>query len=103
MLGRRIKPKAIAEQLGVSVQRVYNWSHAWRDSGVCGLMGGHNGGRPPALSDVDFHDEAPHAWGPPEGGVGSISVKSGGFSAEPLFVRLRSALTVFRRSQKRLR
>ncbi|WP_407671779.1 helix-turn-helix domain-containing protein [Paraburkholderia hospita] len=52
----------IAEQLGVSVQSVYNWSHAWRDSGVCGLMGGHNGGRPPALSDVDFHDEAPHAW-----------------------------------------
>ncbi|MFM0207769.1 helix-turn-helix domain-containing protein [Paraburkholderia sediminicola] len=52
MLGRRIKPKVIAEQLGVSAQSVYNWSHAWRDSGVCGLMGGHNGGRPPALSDA---------------------------------------------------
>ncbi|HXI90547.1 MAG TPA: helix-turn-helix domain-containing protein [Blastocatellia bacterium] len=33
MLGRKIKPKAIAEQLGVSGQSVYNWSHAWRDSG----------------------------------------------------------------------
>ncbi|MPW15999.1 helix-turn-helix domain-containing protein, partial [Paraburkholderia sp. CNPSo 3157] len=41
MLGRKIKPKAIAEQLGVSGQSVYNWSHAWRDSGVCGLTGGH--------------------------------------------------------------
>jgi transposase len=36
----------------VSGQSVYNWSHAWRDSGVCGLMGAHNGGRPPALSDA---------------------------------------------------
>lgn len=52
MLGRRIKPKVIAEQLGVSGQSVYNWCHAWRESGVCGLMGGHNGGRPPALSDA---------------------------------------------------
>ena len=51
MLRRRIKPKVIAEQLGVSGQSVYNWSHAWRDSGVFGLMGGHNGGRAPALSD----------------------------------------------------
>jgi transposase len=52
MLGRRIKPKVIAEQLCVSGQSVYNWSHAWRDSGVFGLMGGHNGGRPPALSEA---------------------------------------------------
>jgi transposase len=52
MLARRIKPKVIADRLGVSGQSVYNWSHAWRDSGVCGLMGGHNGGRPPALSDA---------------------------------------------------
>jgi transposase len=52
MLGRRIKPKVIAGQLGVSGQSIYNWSHAWRDSVVCGLMGGHNGGRPPALSDA---------------------------------------------------
>jgi transposase len=51
-LGRRVKPKVIAEQLGVSGQSVYNWAHAWRDSGVCGLLGsGRNGGRPRALSE----------------------------------------------------
>ncbi|HXJ93305.1 MAG TPA: helix-turn-helix domain-containing protein [Terriglobia bacterium] len=33
MLGRKVKPQAIAEQLGVSDQSVYNWSHAWRDTG----------------------------------------------------------------------
>ncbi|WP_239499090.1 MULTISPECIES: helix-turn-helix domain-containing protein [Paraburkholderia] len=52
LLGRGIKPKVIAGQLGVSGQSVYNWSHAWRDSGVCGLIGGHNGGRRPALSEA---------------------------------------------------
>jgi transposase len=52
MPGRRIKPKVIAGQLGVSGQSVYNWSRAWRDSGVCGLMSGHNGDRPPALYDA---------------------------------------------------
>jgi transposase len=52
MPGRRIKPKVIVLQLGVSGQTVYNWSHAWRDSGVCGLTGGRNGGCPPALSDA---------------------------------------------------
>jgi len=52
MLGHKIKPKAVAGQLGVSGQSVYNWSHAWRDSGVCGLTGGHCGGRPLSLSDA---------------------------------------------------
>ena len=51
MLGRGLKPRTIAAQLDVSGQTVYNWFHAWRDSGVFGLMGGHNGGRAPALSD----------------------------------------------------
>lgn len=51
-LGRKVKAKVIAEQLGVSDQSVYNWAHAWRNSGVCGLLGGHNGGRPRALSEV---------------------------------------------------
>ncbi|KAE8758434.1 helix-turn-helix domain-containing protein [Paraburkholderia madseniana] len=51
MLGRGFKPKAIAAQLDVSGQTVYNWFHAWRENGVCGLMGGHNGGRAPSLSD----------------------------------------------------
>lgn len=52
LLGRKDKPKAIAGQLGVSDQSVYNWAHAWREGGVCALMGGHNGGRPRALSEV---------------------------------------------------
>jgi transposase len=51
LLGRGFKPKAIALQLDVSWQSVYNWLHAWRAGGIRGLMGGHNGGRRPALSD----------------------------------------------------
>jgi transposase len=51
-LGRKVKPKVIAEQLGVSEQLVYNWARAWRDGGVCALMGGHNGGPPRALSEA---------------------------------------------------
>jgi transposase len=51
-LGRKVKPKAIAEQLGVSDQSIYNWARARRDGGVCALVGGHNGGRPRALSEA---------------------------------------------------
>jgi len=51
MLARGDKPKIVCEALGVSDQAVYNWAHAWRLGGVCALMGGHNGGRPRALSD----------------------------------------------------
>jgi transposase len=43
------KPKAIAQHLGLSHQAVYDWTQAWRQRGVVGLMGGHVGGRPPAL------------------------------------------------------
>ncbi|WP_242538842.1 helix-turn-helix domain-containing protein [Trinickia acidisoli] len=51
MLGSGLKPLAIAAQLGVSAQSVYNWSHAWCKRGVCGLMGVHNGGRHALLGD----------------------------------------------------
>ena len=51
-LGRKVKPKIIAEQLGVSDKSVYNWAHARHDGGACALMGGHNGGRPRALSEA---------------------------------------------------
>jgi len=51
MLARGEKPKVICEALGVSDQAVYNWARAWRLGGICALMGGHNGGRPRALSD----------------------------------------------------
>ena len=31
---------------------MYNWVHAWNDKGFCGLLTGHKGGRPRALSDA---------------------------------------------------
>jgi len=43
------KPKVIAESLGLSHQPIYDWLHAWRGRGIVGLLGGHLGGRPPAL------------------------------------------------------
>ncbi|CAB3774256.1 hypothetical protein LMG29542_07672 [Paraburkholderia humisilvae] len=54
MLGRGLKPRAIAAQLGVSGQSVYNWSHAWRARGICGLMGAHNGGRHALLTEAQI-------------------------------------------------
>ncbi|MFT4434629.1 helix-turn-helix domain-containing protein [Caballeronia sp. 15715] len=51
LLGRRVKLTEIASKLGVSGQSVYNWAHAWREQGVCGLLTGHKGGRPRALSE----------------------------------------------------
>ncbi len=54
MLGRGLKPRVIAAQLGVSGQSVYNWSHAWRERGVCGLMAAHNGGRHALLSEAQI-------------------------------------------------
>ncbi|MFM7672354.1 MAG: transposase [Bacteroidota bacterium] len=44
-------PKA-AERLGVSVQSPYNWVRAWQIDGIAGLLGGHGGGRPRALSEA---------------------------------------------------
>jgi transposase len=51
-LGRKVKLTEVSEMLGVSGQSVYNWAHAWRKNGLCGLLIGHKGGRPRALSDV---------------------------------------------------
>ena len=52
MLGRKIKLTEVAAQLGVSGQSVYNWAHAWRESGIFGLLVGHKGGRPRSLSEA---------------------------------------------------
>jgi len=52
LLGRKVKLTEIASKLGVSGQSVYNWAHAWHDKGVCGLLVGHKGGHPLALSDA---------------------------------------------------
>src|ERR1700721_2356297 len=54
LLGRGLKARAIAAQLGVSGQSVYNWSHAWRERGICGLMGAHNGGRHALLTEAQI-------------------------------------------------
>ncbi|WP_407675321.1 helix-turn-helix domain-containing protein [Paraburkholderia sprentiae] len=47
LLGRRVKLTGIASKLGVGGQSVYNWAHAWREHGVCGLLIGHKGGPSP--------------------------------------------------------
>src|ERR1700730_11651765 len=52
MLGRKVKLTEMASKLGVSGQSVYNWAHAWHDQGVCGVLVGHKGGRPRALSNA---------------------------------------------------
>ncbi len=46
--GRRVRD--IARELDVTYKSVYNWAHGWRMSGICGLLVGHSGGRPPLLS-----------------------------------------------------
>lgn len=48
--GRRIE--GVALELEVSGRSVYNWIHAWHDNGLCGLLVGHKGGRPRALSEA---------------------------------------------------
>jgi len=51
-LGRGRRVHEIAIDLDVSDKSVYNWAHAWNDNGLCGLLNGHKGGRPRALSDA---------------------------------------------------
>jgi transposase len=41
----------ISAQLDVSKKTVYNWTNAWRQKGLCGLLNGHKGGRPRSLSE----------------------------------------------------
>ncbi|MFM0069278.1 helix-turn-helix domain-containing protein [Paraburkholderia aspalathi] len=48
--GSRVHEAAV--DLDVSDTSVYNWAHSWTDWGLCGLLSGHKGGRPLALSDA---------------------------------------------------
>jgi transposase len=48
--GRPVHEVSLERQ--VSKRSVYNWAHAWREKGLCGLLVGHKGGRPRALSDA---------------------------------------------------
>ena len=59
-LSRLNDPAHVAQEIGVSQTSVYNWARAWRERGICGLLGGHAGGRPKALPD-DMVATAIHA------------------------------------------
>lgn len=50
LLASGTHPNVVAGKLGVSHQSIYNWRHAWEERGLIGLISGHQGGRPPALS-----------------------------------------------------
>lgn len=50
LLGRKTKLSEIAATLGVSGP-LYNWATAWHALSLCGLLVGHKGGRPRALSE----------------------------------------------------
>lgn len=52
LLSKGEHPTAIAQQCGVSHQSIYNWRHAWEQTGIVGLISGHAGGRPKKLSDA---------------------------------------------------
>src|SRR5271168_1288561 len=41
-----------AAGLDVSAQSIYNWTRLWKEQGLCGLLSGHGGGRPRALSEA---------------------------------------------------
>jgi transposase len=49
-LAEGLSPTAAAAQIGVSKQSLYNWHRAWDEIGLFGLIIGHKGGRPFALS-----------------------------------------------------
>lgn len=50
LLARRFTPQQIADEIGCSWRVTYDWFHAWEQSGIVGLLGGHQGGRYPAMS-----------------------------------------------------
>jgi transposase len=52
LLGSGLSAPKAAARLDVSAQSIYNWSRLWTDHGLCGLLGGHGGGRPRSLSEA---------------------------------------------------
>lgn len=52
LIGNGVSAPKAAQRLGVSVQSPYNWVRAWLADGIVGLLGGHGGGRPRALSEA---------------------------------------------------
>ncbi|NPT41514.1 helix-turn-helix domain-containing protein [Paraburkholderia sp. 1N] len=52
LLGDGLSAPKAAARLNVSAQSIYNWSRLWAEQGLCGLLSGHGGGRPRALSEA---------------------------------------------------
>jgi transposase len=52
LLGSGLSAPKAAISLQASAQSIYNWSRLWQEQGVCGLLTGHAGGRPRALSEA---------------------------------------------------
>jgi transposase len=52
LLGSGLSAPKAAARLDVSAQSIYNWSRLWAKHGLCGLLGGHRGGRPRSLSEA---------------------------------------------------
>jgi transposase len=52
LLGNGLSAPKAAATLDVSAQSIYNWSRWWKEQGLCGLLSGHGGGRPRALSEA---------------------------------------------------
>ncbi|MCG5077986.1 helix-turn-helix domain-containing protein [Paraburkholderia tagetis] len=52
LLGSGLSAPKAAARLDVSAQSIYNWSRLWAELGLCGLLGGHGGGRPRSLSEA---------------------------------------------------
>jgi len=51
-LGNGLSAPKAAAGLDVSAQSIYNWTRLWKEQGLCGLLSGHGGGRPRALSEA---------------------------------------------------
>jgi transposase len=52
LLGTGLSAPKAAAALEVSAQSIYNWLRLWKKQGLCGLLSGHGGGRPRALSEA---------------------------------------------------
>jgi transposase len=52
LLGNGLSAPKAAAALDVSAQSIYNWARLWKEQGLCGLLSGHGGGRPRALSEA---------------------------------------------------
>ncbi|CDH07092.1 putative transposase [Xenorhabdus bovienii str. oregonense] len=45
ILAKGVKPSQITAEIGCCLRVIYNWVHAWHNSGIAGLLGSHARGR----------------------------------------------------------